>query len=144
MYVQPKLISRQNQKMTQNHNWKKVPPAHACTASVCLLAHLNFEMRQQKIRASKILLARARKYLHPIEFTTSQRSFPAIWREKNGFSTKKSTCRKPLKSYQIILSKLNAITCLTITLKSSAALIEMFSSLNKYIMLCKPKLLGPS
>jgi hypothetical protein len=31
----------------------------------CLLAHLNFEMPQQKISASKILLACARKYLHP-------------------------------------------------------------------------------
>jgi hypothetical protein len=31
-----------------------------------LLAHLNFETNQQKTRASKILLARARKYLRPI------------------------------------------------------------------------------
>ncbi len=28
-YVKPKPISRQNQKLTQQHNWKKVPPAHA-------------------------------------------------------------------------------------------------------------------
>jgi hypothetical protein len=32
--------------------------------------HLNFEMHQQKTHASKILLARARKYLHPV--------FPAL------------------------------------------------------------------
>jgi hypothetical protein len=29
MYVKPKLIPHQNQKLTQQHNWKKVPPAHA-------------------------------------------------------------------------------------------------------------------
>ncbi len=55
-----------------------------------------------------------------------------------------TTCRKPLKLYQIILSKLNAITCLTITLKSSVVMIEIFSSLDKYPTLCKPKSLGPS
>jgi hypothetical protein len=32
-----------------------------------LLVHLNFESCQQKTCASKILLARARKYLHPEE-----------------------------------------------------------------------------
>jgi hypothetical protein len=64
--------------------------------------------------------------------------------EKKGSSTKISTCRKPLKSYQIILSKFNAITCLPITLKLSIAMIEMFSSLDKYKVLCKPKSLGPS
>ncbi len=67
-----------------------------------------------------------------------------FWRKKKGSSTKISTCRKPLKSYQIILSKLNAITCLTITSKLSVVMMEMFSSLDKYPTLCKPKLLGPS
>jgi hypothetical protein len=76
--------------------------------------------------------------------TTSQRSFPAIWWGKKGSSTKISTCRKPLKSYQTILSKFNAKTCLTITLKSSVRMIEMFSSLDKYPTLCKPNPLGPS
>ncbi len=33
-----------------------------------------------------------------------------FWRKKKGSSTKISTCRKPLKSYQTILSKLKAIT----------------------------------
>jgi hypothetical protein len=28
-YVKPKPISRQNKKLTQQHNRKKVPPAHA-------------------------------------------------------------------------------------------------------------------
>ncbi len=46
-----------------------------------------------------------------------------FWREKKGSSTNISTCRKPLKSYQIILSKLNAITCLTITLKWSVTMM---------------------
>ncbi len=45
-----------------------------------------------------------------------------------------------MKLYQIILSKLNAITCLTTTF----VMIEMFSLLNKYPTFCKPKLLGPS
>jgi hypothetical protein len=27
-YVKPKPISRQNKNLTQQHNWKKVPPAH--------------------------------------------------------------------------------------------------------------------
>ncbi len=53
-------------------------------------------------------------------------------------------CRKPLKSYQIILFKLNAITCLTITSKLSVAVMEMFSLLDKYPMLCEPKSLGLS
>ncbi len=47
--------------------------------------------------------------------TSSQRSSNNFLAGKKGSSTKISTCRKPLKSYQIILSKLNAITCLTIT-----------------------------
>jgi hypothetical protein len=28
LYIKPKPISHQNQKLTQQHNWKKVPPAH--------------------------------------------------------------------------------------------------------------------
>ncbi len=50
--------------------------------------------------------------------TTSQRSFPAIWREK-----------------RFLLSKLNAITCLTITSKWSITMMEIFLSLDKYLSL---------
>ncbi len=51
-------------------------------------------------------------------YTPSSSNFLA---GKKGSSTKKSMCRKPLKSYQIILSKLNAITCLTTKSKWSIA-----------------------
>jgi hypothetical protein len=67
-----------------------------------------------------------------------------FWREKKGSSTKISTCRKPLNSYQIILSKLNAITRLAITSKWSIAMMEIFFLLDKYPALCKLKLLGAS
>jgi hypothetical protein len=67
-----------------------------------------------------------------------------FWREKKGSSTKNSKCRKLLKLYQIILSKLNAITCLTITSKWSVAMMEIFLSLDKYLALCKLKLLRAS
>ncbi len=33
-YVKPKPISRQNQKLTQQHNWKK-SSSSPCAASVC-------------------------------------------------------------------------------------------------------------
>jgi hypothetical protein len=45
---------------------------------------------------------------------------------------------------RFLLSKLNAITCLTITLKWSIAMMEIFLLLNKYPALCKLKLLGAS
>ncbi len=43
---------------------------------------------------------------------------------------------------RFLLSKLNTITCLTITLKWSIAMMEIFLSLEKYPALCKLKLLG--
>ena len=45
---------------------------------------------------------------------------------------------------RFILSKLNAITHLTITLKWSIAMMEIFLSLEKYPALCELKLLGAS
>ncbi len=45
---------------------------------------------------------------------------------------------------KIPLSKLNAITRLTITSKWSVAMMEIFLSLDKYPALCKLKLLGAS
>jgi hypothetical protein len=41
-YVKPKPISRQNQKLTQQHNWKKVTPANA--KRVYLFLHLSFHL----------------------------------------------------------------------------------------------------
>ncbi len=78
--------------------------------------------------------------------TTSQRSSSNIFVGKKGSSTKISTCRKPLKSYQIIDNPLQTQRHMlpSITLKLSIAMIEMSSLLNKYPTLCKPKSLGPS
>jgi hypothetical protein len=76
--------------------------------------------------------------------TTSQRSSSNFLAGKKDSSTKISMCRKQLTSYQIILSKLNAITRLTTTSKWSIALMEIFLSLDKYLTLCRPKSLGPS
>jgi hypothetical protein len=45
---------------------------------------------------------------------------------------------------RFLLSKLNAITCLTITSKWSVAMMAVSLSLNKYPALCKPKSLGAS
>jgi hypothetical protein len=45
---------------------------------------------------------------------------------------------------KVPLSKLNAITCLTITSKWSVAMMEIFLSLDKYPALCELKLLGAS
>ncbi len=45
---------------------------------------------------------------------------------------------------RFLLSKLNAITCLTITSKWSGAMMEIFLSLEKYPALCELKSLGAS
>jgi hypothetical protein len=45
---------------------------------------------------------------------------------------------------RFLLSKLNTITSLTITLKWSVAMMEIFLSLKKYPALCKLKSLGAS
>ncbi len=45
---------------------------------------------------------------------------------------------------RFLLSKLNAITCLTITSKWSVAMMEIFLSLKKYPALCELKSLGAS
>ncbi len=81
-----------------------------------------------------------------IQTTYSQRSSSNFLAEKKRFLNKKfyATRREPLKSYQIILSKLNAITCLTITSKWSVAIMEIFLSLKKCPALCKLKSLGAS
>ena len=36
-YVKPKPISHQNKKLTQQHNWKKNPPAHAQQVSLSVI-----------------------------------------------------------------------------------------------------------
>ncbi len=64
-------------------------------------------------------------FVWPTNYT--HRSFPAIWWGK-----------------KVPLSKLNAVTRLTITSKWSITMMEIFLSLDKYPALCELKLLGAS
>jgi hypothetical protein len=73
------------------------------------------------------LLGRANVQARERAATTSQHSSSNFLAEKKGS-----------------LSKFNAITCLTITSKWSASLIEIFLLLNKYPTLCGLKTAGAS
>ncbi len=78
-YVKPKPISRQNRKLTQQHNWKK-GSSSPCVASVwvIIVIHylLGFFILEKQLASQKLFLVRSELSITAYLFLVLYRSTP--------------------------------------------------------------------